>query len=124
MYFSTRILFMLSFLKKKCYSYIRKVVILYMFNLGDLLELFEDEEIKNILSSSYYLSQKNNKELSDSFFNRLLSLKTNDPDIKIIYDPSNYDPSKDMSCFIPGEKTIYLTELSIGTFFHELTHLF
>lgn len=90
-----------------------------MFNLEDLLKLFEDKKIKSILSYSYFLSQANNKVLSDSVFNQFLYLKKCNPSINIIYDSS-----KDSSFFSPTEETIYLNELSIGTFFHELTHLF
>ena len=41
----------------------------YMLNsIEELLVLFDDEDVKRVILSSYYLSQKNNSELSDRVF--------------------------------------------------------
>ncbi len=90
----------------------------YMFKIEDLLGLFPDENIKKMLVYSYFLSQESDKDLSDGVFEQLLLLKKQDPNINIILDPS-----KEKSYFSPDENTIYINNLSIETFFHELTHL-
>ena len=90
-----------------------------MFEIENLLNLFSDEDIKEMLLYSYYLSQEKGKDLSDSVFGHLLFLKTINPRINIILDTT-----KEKSCFNPNDNVIYLTRLSIETFFHELTHLF
>ena len=89
-----------------------------MFKIEDLLSLFPNEKTREMLIYSYNLSQKKNKTLSDSVFERLLLLKEQDPDIDIILDTS-----KDKSYYSPAENIIYINDLSIETFFHELTHL-
>ena len=89
-----------------------------MFKIEDLLSLFPNEKIRELLMYSYYLSQEKNKDLSDSVFEQLLLLKIMNPSINIILDSA-----KERSYFSPTENTIYINNLSIETFFHELTHL-
>ncbi len=89
-----------------------------MFKIEKLLSLFPDEETKNIFLYSYYLSQEKNKDLSNSVFERLLLLKTINPRLNIILDTT-----KEKSYFRADNNVIYLNNLSIETFFHELTHL-
>lgn len=91
---------------------------IYMFKIEDLLSLFPNEKTREMLVYSYYLSQEKNKGLSDSVFEQLLFLKEQNPDINIILDTT-----KEKSYFSPTENIIYINNLSIGTFFHELTHL-
>ncbi len=90
-----------------------------MFKIEDLLSLFPNEKTREMLIYSYNLSQKKNKTLSDSVFERLLLLKEQDPDIDIILDTTKDDPSY----YDPAGNTIYIHDLSIEAFFHELTHL-
>ena len=89
-----------------------------MFKLEDLLSLFQNEKTREMLVYSYYLSQEKDKELSDSVFEQFLLLKRQDPNINIIFDTA-----KERSYFSPNENIIYINNLSIETFFHELTHL-
>ena len=89
-----------------------------MFKLEDLLSLFSNEKTREMLVHSYYLSQEKDKELSDSVFEQFLLLKRQDPNINIILDTA-----KERSYFNPAENVIYINNLSIETFFHELTHL-
>lgn len=89
-----------------------------MFKIEDLLSLFPNEKTREMLIYSYNLSQKKNKTLSDSVFERLLLLKEQGPDIDIILDSS-----KDKSYYSPTGNIIYINDLSIEAFFHELTHL-
>ncbi len=89
-----------------------------MLKIEDLLSLFPNENIKEMLVYSYYLSQEKNKDLSDSVFGQLLLLKSINPSINIILDSA-----KEKSYFSPTENIIYINDLSIEKFFHELTHL-
>ena len=89
-----------------------------MFKLDDLLSLFPNEKTKEMLVYSYYLSQVKDKDLSNSVFEMLLSLKRQDPSIDIIFDTT-----KDGSHYNHMENTIYINSLSIEVFLHELTHL-
>lgn len=89
-----------------------------MFKLEDLLSLFPNKKIREMLVYSYNLSQEKDKDLSNSVFEQLLSLKGQNPSINIILDAT-----KNKSYFSPSENTIYINSLSIETFFHELTHL-
>ena len=55
-----------------------------MFRIEELLDLFRDDtEVIKIILSSYLLSQRENKELSDSVFQQLLFLKQIQPNIHI-----------------------------------------
>lgn len=93
-----------------------------MFRIEELLELFRyDPEVIKIILSSYLLSQRKNKELSDSVFQQLLFLKQIYPNIhiKINYkssENSNYNPNENIIC-LNGD-------FDETTFLHELTHLF
>ena len=87
-----------------------------MFKLDDLLSLFPNENTRIMLVYSYYSAQ--DKELSDSVFEQLLLLKSQNPSINIVLDTS-----KERSYFSPDENVIYINNLSIETFLHELTHL-
>lgn len=89
-----------------------------MFKIDELLDLFSDEKIRKMLVASYRLSQENDKYLSDSVFEQFLLLKKLNPNINVVLDIT-----KEKSCFNPEKDTIYINTLSIGTFFHELTHL-
>ena len=89
-----------------------------MFKLEDLLSLFPNKDTKEILVYSYRLSQEKDKVLSDSVFEQFLLLKKQNPSINIILDTT-----KERSYFSPNENIIYINNLSIETFFHELTHL-
>ena len=89
-----------------------------MLKIEDLLSLFPNEKTKKMLVYSYYLSQEKDKDLSDSVFKRLLLLKSINPSINIILDSA-----KEKSYFSPTENIIYINNLSIETFFHELTHM-
>ncbi len=89
-----------------------------MFKIEKLLSLFSNERTKEMLVYSYYLSQEKDKKLSDSVFEQLLLLKTMNPHINVILDTT-----KEKSYFNPDENIIYINNLSIETFFHELTHL-
>ena len=91
---------------------------IYMFKLEDLLSLFPNEKTRKMLVYSYHLSQEKDKGLSDSVFEQFLLLKRQDPNINIILDTA-----KERSYFSPDENIIYINNLSIETFFHELTHL-
>ena len=90
-----------------------------MFKIENLLSLFADNNIKSLLLKSYDMSQRENKGLSDDVFIQLLYLKKNNPEINIVLDPSKKGSYYDLL-----ENTIYLTNLSINAFFHEITHLF
>lgn len=93
-----------------------------MFRIEELLDLFRDDtEVIKIILSSYLLSQRENKELSDSVFQQLLLLKQIQPNIHI---KINYKSSEN-SNYNPNENIIYLNGyFDETTFFHELTHLF
>ena len=91
---------------------------IYMFKIEDLLSLFPNEKTREMLVYSYFLSQEKDKDLSDSVFEQLLLLKSMNPRINIILDSA-----KEKSYFSPTENIIYINDLSIETFFHELTHL-
>lgn len=90
-------------------------------NIEELLNLFNDEEVRKIILSSYFLSQEKNIELSNEVFQRLLFLKLTNPSISIkinktLASTSNYNYF---------DNTIYLNGgFDEVTFFHELTHLF
>lgn len=92
-----------------------------MFKIEELLNLFKNNEIKNIILSTYLFSQSQNKELSDDVFQQLFFLKSLYPNICIevnyqVNDTSNYNYMTN---------TINLNgTFDITTFFHELTHLF
>lgn len=88
-----------------------------MFKIKYLLSLFQNESTRKMLVYSYYLSQEKDKNLSDSVFEQLLLLKTKNPSINIILDTTK------KSYFNLRDSKIYLNSSSIGTFFHELTHL-
>lgn len=90
-----------------------------MFKIEELLSLFPNEEIKKLLISSYYLAKEQNNDFANTVFSQLLLLKRLNPHIDIIFIPT-----KETSCFDYNEDKIYLNELYIPTFFHELTHLF
>lgn len=89
-----------------------------MFKIDDLLGLFPNEKTRKMLVYSYYLSQAKDKEASDSVFEQFLVLKKMNPKINVILDST-----KEKSYFNSAENTIYINNLSIETFFHELTHL-
>lgn len=90
-------------------------------DIEDLLILFDDEEAKKIILSSYFLSQEKNNELSDSVFEKLLFLKIMYPEISIQINRN----SSALSNYNYDENTIYLNgTFDEITFFHELTHLF
>ena len=66
-----------------------------MFKIEELLNLFKNNEIKNIILSTYLFSQSQNKELSDDVFQQLFFLKSLYPNICIevnyqVNDTSNY----------------------------------
>lgn len=89
-------------------------------NIEDLLNLFEDKEVRRIILSSYYLSQDNNKELSDIVFEKFFILKKMYPNINIVIDRKSTEPSNYKSI----ENTIYLNgSFNELVFLHELTHL-
>lgn len=90
-----------------------------MFKIENLLGLFSKDDTKEILSCSYSLLKDKDKDLSDGVFEHLLLLKIANPKINIILDTT-----KEKSFFDFKENVIYLNNLSIETFFHELTHLF
>lgn len=89
-----------------------------MFQIDELIGLFPDEKIREMLVYSYFLSQEKDKESSDSVFERFLLLKKMNPNINVVLDTT-----RENSYFNSGENTIYINDLSIETFFHELTHL-
>lgn len=90
----------------------------YKFKIDELLDLFPDEKIREILIYSCFLSQEKDKKSSDSVFKQFLLLKKLNPNINIILETT-----KENSYFSSGENIIYINSLSIETFFHELTHL-
>ena len=81
---------------------------IYMLKIEDLLSLFPNENIKEMLVYSYYLSQEKNKDLSDSVFGQLLLLKSINPSINIILDSA-----KEKTYISPTENIIYINYLSI-----------
>ena len=89
-------------------------------NIKELIDLFEDEEVKKIIISSYYLSQEKNKELSDAVFEKFFILKKTFPNMDIIIDRNSTTPSN----YNYVNNTIYLNgSINELTFFHELTHM-
>ena len=89
-----------------------------MFDIEKLLSLFPNEKIRDLLEYSYYFSQTQNKKMSDNVFEHLLLLKKQKPWIDIIFDPTI-----EYSFFGPNENIVYINSLSMGTMFHEITHL-
>lgn len=59
-------------IKKICYD---EVGVDNMFNIEELINLFDNENAKKMLLSAYNESQKTNKKVSDEVFKKLLSLK-------------------------------------------------
>ena len=74
-----------------------------MLKIEELLNLFSDDEAKKIILSSYMLSQKRNKELSNALFEHLFFMKLFYPNINIDVDydsddNSNYNPMTNTIC--------------------------
>ena len=89
-----------------------------MFKIEELLQLFENNEVKRIILSSYMLSQTTNKELSNKVFEQLFFLKKTYPEIEIKIDRNSTSPSHYY------DNAIYLNGcFDEVTFFHELAHL-
>ena len=90
-------------------------------NIEDLLILFDDEEVRKIILSSYFLSQEKNNKLSNIVFEKLYILKIMYPEISIKINRN----SSAVSNYNYFENTIYLNGIyNEIVFFHELTHLF
>ena len=89
-----------------------------MFKIENLLDIFPNQNIKELLLRSYFLSQEQNKELSDRIFDQFLLLVMQNQSINIVFDVS-----KENSYFDQGKNVIYLNDLSSEVLFHELTHL-
>ena len=90
-----------------------------MFKIEDLLNFFDDERVIELVTLSYYISQQEDKELSDKVFEQLLIMKETNPKLDIVIDTN-----KDRSFFDPEKNIICMNTFSIPTFFHELTHMF
>ena len=89
-------------------------------NIEELIKLFDDQEVRKIILSSYYMSQKTNKELSDTIFEKLFILKQTHPNLNIVIDRASTLPSTYKS----EENTIYLNgTFNELVFLHELTHM-
>lgn len=89
-----------------------------MFEIEELLNLFDNDDVKKIILSSYILSQKKNKQLSDEIFQQLLLLKKTFQNIEIKINTDSTSISKYM------DNIIHLNgDFNELTFFHELTHL-
>ena len=72
-----------------------------MFKIENLLDIFPDQNIKELLLRSYFLSQEQNKELSDRIFDQFLLLVTQNQSINIVFDVS-----KENSYFDQGKNVI------------------
>ena len=92
-----------------------------VFEINKLLNLFDDEDVKKIILSSYFLSQKKNNELSNVVFEKLYILKVSHSEINVVINKN----SNALSYYNYFDHTIYLNGVfNELTFFHELTHLF
>ena len=92
-----------------------------MVDINELADLFIDRYIKKLIKESYYLSQEQNKELSDSIFKQLFYLKKQQPKMFILSDSKIKN-----SGFSPNNNAIYISDSQLTplVFLHELTHLF